>query len=121
MRKLIVLSVLMVFALGGATSTAQAGNKENAIAAIKSAFPTRYESAAIAVAGCETGGTYNPRAVSKNGLWWGLFQQGSWQRSAYGFAWNAWAQARSAWKAFKDNGYCWTCNQQWPTCGRGYD
>lgn len=89
------------------------------MAAIIVAWPKRYRSEAYQVAGCETGGTYDTHAQSGDYL--GLWQQGTWQRTKFGFGWTALAQARSAWRAFKNNGFCWTCNQQWPTCGRGLD
>jgi hypothetical protein len=73
------------------------------------------------VAGCETGRTYNVYAKSRNGLWWGLWQQGAYSRGFGNWKWNAWAQADSAARAWRANGSCWTCAQQWPTCGRGLD
>jgi hypothetical protein len=73
------------------------------------------------VAGCETGGTYSVWAKSRNGLWWGLFQQGALSRGYGDWKWNAWAQADSAARAWRANGSCWTCARQWPTCGRGLD
>jgi hypothetical protein len=73
------------------------------------------------VAYCETGKTYNVYSKSRNGLWWGLFQQGSFSRGFGNWRWNAWAQADSAYRAWRANGFCWTCNRQWPTCGRGHD
>jgi hypothetical protein len=73
------------------------------------------------VASCETGGTMSVYARSSNGLWWGLFQQSSYSRAFGQWRWNAWAQADSAYRAWRANGFCWTCAQQWPHCGRGLD
>jgi len=76
---------------------------------------------AKSVAYCETGSTYSVWAKSSNDLWWGLFQQGEYSRGFGNWKWNPWAQADSAFRAWKANGFCWTCNEQWPTCGRGHD
>jgi hypothetical protein len=69
-------------------------------------------SQALRVASCETGGTFNIYAT--NGQYWGLFQVSShWRQVIPGFAWNARAQARHAFKVFKVTGYSW---RHW-TCG----
>ena len=63
-------------------------------------------SEALRVAWCES--RWNVHAT--NGQYWGLFQFGSFARAHYGFAWNAWAQARSAYRYFLDAGWSpWTC------------
>lgn len=130
MGRMIYLIIAAIIFVAVATPAASAGyevaakdrkNAVNARAAITSTWPKRYWSEAYQVAGCETGGSYDPRAVGGGGLYFGLFQQGSYQRKKYGFGWTALAQAKSAWLAFKDNGFCWTCYDQWPVCGRGLD
>jgi hypothetical protein len=73
------------------------------------------------IAHCETGGTYNVWAGVGKHIYWGLFQQGPWARGFGAWRFNPWAQADSAARLFKWNGFCWTCNTQWPTCGRGLD
>jgi hypothetical protein len=68
---------------------------------------------AIRVAHCETGGTFNPRIVSSNGLYFGIFQQGAYSRSRYGFGWDAWSQARAAKRHRDAEGW-----GPWPHCSR---
>jgi len=61
---------------------------------------------AVAVARCES--TLN--VYARNGDYWGLFQFGSFARAHYGFAWNAWTQARAAYRYFLDAGWSpWEC------------
>ena len=63
-------------------------------------------SEALRVAWCES--RWNVHAT--NGQYWGLFQEGEYARARYGFAWSAWAQARSAYRYFLDAGWSpWTC------------
>lgn len=119
------LALLMIgLALLIATGEARAGAHERKLAVIQALiliWPERYRGEALEVIDCETGSSFDPHAVGGGGLYYGLFQQGSWQRSAFGFAWTIRAQVRSGWRAFKANGWCWTCNDQWPVCGRGLD
>jgi hypothetical protein len=68
---------------------------------------------AIRVADCETGGTFDPRIVSSNGLYFGIFQQGAYSRARYGFGWDAWTQARAAKRHRDAEGW-----SPWPTCSR---
>lgn len=84
-------------------------------------WPRRFRAEALEVIDCETGGTFDPHAEGAGGLYEGVFQQGSWARRTYGFGWTIRAQVASGWKQFRANAYCWTCNQQWPVCGRGLD
>lgn len=84
-------------------------------------WPRRFRAEALEVIDCETGSTYDPHAIGAGGLYYGLFQQGAWQRATYGFGWSIRAQVRSGLRAFLANGRCWTCNAQWPVCGRGLD
>jgi len=58
------------------------------------------------VAWCES--RYNVHAT--NGDYWGLFQFGSYARARYGFAWDAYVQARAAYRYFNDAGWApWQC------------
>jgi hypothetical protein len=66
---------------------------------------------ALRVARCESG--FNVRAVSPGGLYWGLFQQGAYSRSTYGFGWTALEQARAAKRHRDAEGW-----GPWPVCGR---
>lgn len=61
------------------------------------------------VAWCES--RYDVHAV--NGQYEGLFQESAAVRARYGFGWDAWTQARSAFGYFRDSGYSWS---PW-TCG----
>lgn len=76
------------------------------------------------VVDCETGGKYDPSIVGNaRGAdpYLGLFQAGQWVRERFGYGRSAWAQARMGYRAWRANGYCWTCNRQWPHCGKGLD
>ena len=66
----------------------------------------RYGSQAVAVAYCETGGTFDLGA--SNGQYLGLFQMGSSERAKYGHSSTAIGQARSAYSYFADSGYDWS-------------
>jgi hypothetical protein len=73
---LLVLALIGVFAylLGGALDQAAASSAHSrSVAAIRLVFPAATENTAIRVARCETGGTFNPRAVGRAGER-GLFQ-----------------------------------------------
>lgn len=64
--------------------------------------------AAVSVAACETGGSFNTNA--QNGQYLGLFQMGSYARSRYGHGSDAWTQARAAYAYFRDSGWSpWQC------------
>ncbi len=74
-------------------------------------FGKRYCRQAIAVAGCETGQTFDVWAGYGKHDYWGLFQVSSYWRKKYeGFQFGAWAQSRHALKVFKADGYKWA---QW--------
>jgi len=61
---------------------------------------------AVAVARCES----TLSVYARNGDYWGLFQFGSFARAHYGFAWNAWTQARAALRYYRDAGWApWQC------------
>lgn len=126
MRKLfaMVIAMLVLSAWTTATTAQASPNKAIAKAAIYRHWPRAYRGEAMKVVGCETGKTYDVHAINDvpgPDIYEGLFQQGNWQRGTFGFAWDADAQAISGWKAFVSNGRCWTCNAQWPICGRGLD
>jgi hypothetical protein len=64
-------------------------------------------SEALRVAWCES----RMNVYARNGDYLGLFQFGSFARAHYGFAWNALAQARSAYRYFLDAGWKpWACS-----------
>jgi hypothetical protein len=63
----------------------------------------RYADQAIRVAYCES--RLHPDAT--NGQYLGIFQEGNWARSHYGYGPDALTQARSAYAYFRDNGYSW--------------
>lgn len=65
-----------------------------------------YCSQAMAVARCETGGTYWPWA--SNGQYLGIFQMGSHERARYGHGPDVWSQARAAYHYFVDSGRDWS-------------
>ncbi len=63
-------------------------------------------SAAVAVASCETGGTFDVNAT--NGQYLGLFQMGDYARGRYGHGPDAWTQSRAAYAYFRDSGFDWS-------------
>jgi hypothetical protein len=65
----------------------------------------RYGYQAVAVARCETGGTFWPG--SHNGQYLGIFQMGSHERATYGHSPTAWGQAIAAYKYFVASHYTW--------------
>ena len=119
-----VLALTLIILVAIAVATAKGSIRERkaqVVHALTQHWPARYRREALHVIACETGHTYDPHAVGAGGLYYGLFQQGRWQRQTYGFGWTIRAQVRSGWRAFRANGFCWTCWDQWPTCGRGLD
>lgn len=64
-------------------------------------------SEALRVAWCES--RFN--VYARNGMYWGLFQMGSFARARYGHSWNAWGQSRAAYRYFLDAGWSpWECS-----------
>lgn len=63
----------------------------------------RYGDQAVRVAYCES----RLSIWARNGQYLGMFQHGAYARSRFGFAWNAWVQARAAYAYFKASGYSW--------------
>lgn len=66
-----------------------------------------WASQAMAVVKCETGGTYDVWAGYGKHQYWGLFQMGARERATYGHGWNAWAQARAAFRYFTAVHHSW--------------
>ena len=64
---------------------------------------------AFDVIACETGGKFNTTAT--NGQYLGLFQMGSWARSRYGHGETARAQARAAFRYWRESGW-----SGWSSC-----
>lgn len=77
----------------------------NPVAAIRYVFGPHAD-AAVAVADCETGGTFDVNA--DNGQYLGLFQMGSWERATYGHGSTALEQARAAYRYFIAAGSDWS-------------
>jgi hypothetical protein len=59
------------------------------------------------VALCE-GGRPVPSVRARNGQYEGIFQMGSFARSRYGHGWDAWSQARAAYRYFIASGRDWS-------------
>jgi hypothetical protein len=105
--RLIILAVILVFFLV-AVVTARSAASWNECSLYRGVYQVQCLSvrravyavwgfeapAAMRVAACETGRTWNVWAT--NGQYWGVFQMGSHERATYGFAWNVWEQARGA-------------------------
>jgi hypothetical protein len=77
----------------------------NPVGAIRAVFG-QYGDQAVAVARCETGGTFS--VYARNGQYLGLFQMGDYARSAYGHGWTALEQARAAHRYFVASGSDWS-------------
>ena len=79
------------------------------VRAIAYVWPDHLDDEAVAVVRCETGGTFSTRA-SNSGVYLGLFQFGPYARARYGFGSTALAQARAAYRYFRDAGWApWEC------------
>jgi hypothetical protein len=59
------------------------------------------------VALCE-GGSPVPSVNARNGQYEGIFQMGSFARARYGHGWDAWSQARAAYRYFVASGQDWS-------------
>lgn len=79
--------------------------------AVRASFPTRpLRVQAFDVAYCES--RYSIYAT--NGQYLGLFQFGEWARSTYGFGWDAYSQARAAYRYYRESGWSgWECKPRW--------
>lgn len=66
----------------------------------------RYCGQALAVSGCETGGTYS--LYAKNGQYLGIFQMGEHERATYGHGSTYLEQARAAYRYFVASGKDWS-------------
>lgn len=80
-------------------------NLSDPIRAIHAVFG-RYGDEAVAVARCETGGTFSVWA--SNGQFKGIFQLGEWERATYGHGDTPLEQARAAYRYFAASGYDWS-------------
>ncbi len=80
-------------------SSSSGGSVENAICVTFG----NYCSQAVSVARCES----ELNVGASNGQYLGLFQMGEYARSRYGHSWDAWGQARAAYRYFRDSGYSW--------------
>lgn len=101
----IIVAVVVGLVLVGSVNATPTSNYTVAKRAIYATFGG-YASQAMRVSYCETGGTYSVWA--RNGQYLGLFQMGSYARSRYGHANNAWGQARAAYRYFVDSGRDWS-------------
>ena len=109
LRKLAVLvAVCGLMALTqAATASADNVSKQRTKQIICQIFG-RYCKQAISVANCETGGTFSVYAGEGKHQYHGLFQMGSWERRTYGHGYDAWAQARAAYRYFVATGRDWS-------------
>lgn len=107
MRSFLALTVV-AFVLAPAAHAAKpsptSANYQQARAAITRVFGP-YASQAMRVAGCETGGTYDPRA--HNGQYLGIFQMGEYARTKYGHGPSWLVQAAAAYLYFTESGRRW--------------
>jgi len=102
-------------------------DREKAERIIRAVWPDQLEDTAIAVAGCETGGTYNPRAVNWRDVHsdgsrgsFGWLQVGAVHRNladAHGKTSRLllpWTNARVALEVFRSQGWgaWWTCSRK---------
>jgi hypothetical protein len=63
---------------------------------------------AVRVAKCESG--WSLSVYAGNGQYLGMFQFGSFARSAYGFGWSPWAQSAAAYRYYRASGWSpWSC------------
>jgi hypothetical protein len=101
---------LALCALALAGGEARGADAAGARAAILQTFGPRYGEQAIAVAGCETGGTFSVWA-GYGSAHTGLFQMGRREREIYaagaGHWWGWWAQTRAAREYFVATGRTW--------------
>jgi hypothetical protein len=99
-RTLTILTLAL--ALAGAAQTARPSPTPVAQAIAYVFGP--YAHQALQVARCES----RFSIYARNGQYLGLFQMGASERARYGHAWNAWAQAISAYRYFVDSGRDWS-------------
>ena len=103
MLRLTVLTIAVVLAMG--TTPAEASSKGQNKAIICKVFKN-YCKQALRVSWCES--RWEIWAGYKKHQYWGLFQMGTSERARYGHGWNAWAQARAAWRYFVASGKDWS-------------
>lgn len=102
--RLICLIVTTMAVFVTVATPASGGYRERNAAIIHKVFG-RYGSQAVRVARCESGLTIGAR----NGQYLGLFQvSGHWRRTVPGWGWDAWSQARHAYRVFRLTGSDWS-------------
>jgi hypothetical protein len=101
MRAAMIVAAMLLLAAPATASPNDYRERNSAI--IRQVFGV-YGEQAVAVARCESGLTTG----AENGQYLGLFQMGSYARSTYGHSWNAWGQARAAYRYFVDSGRDWS-------------
>src|SRR5262245_35157929 len=105
MRAAILLAAL-VFTATATAHPGPPGHRHHTNVEIIRIVFGKYADQAVAVSRCETGGTFS--LYASNGQYLGLFQMGSSERARYGHGWNAWAQARAAYRYFVASGRDWS-------------
>ena len=105
MRVAVLIAVLFVLSIPPASQAQGGSNRTDAWRAIHAVFG-QYGDQAWRVSGCETGGTYS--VYARNGQYLGMFQMGSNERATYGHSWDAWGQARAAYRYFVASGKDWS-------------
>ncbi len=105
-RRLIIRRLLLIAALAllmfptPAPATVRPVSASEAICQVFGPYCAQ----ALRVARCESGLSI----YARNGQYLGLFQHGAYARARYGFAWDAWTQARAAYRYFVDSGRNWS-------------
>ena len=99
----VTVSLSLLVAVPKGTALTRDRSSEQVTAAIRYVFGP-YAGQALRVAWCES----RMSIWAHNGQYLGLFQMGSMARARYGHAWNAWAQAISAYRYFVDSGRDWS-------------
>jgi hypothetical protein len=103
-RRLVLLGrrerrlVHLLHKLRGSQTASRSAPRAHSVHSIICSVFGAHCSEALRVAWCES----RMNVYARNGQYLGLFQFGSFARARYGFAWNAWAQARAAYRYFLD-------------------
>jgi hypothetical protein len=104
MRLIVTMITVVLLVAVAAPALAHGGYRERNSAIIHKVFG-KHGDAAVRVARCESGLTIG----ATNGIYWGLFQVSDhWRRTVPGWGWNAWAQARHAYRVFRLTGSDWS-------------
>jgi hypothetical protein len=99
----VIVAILAGVLLFVAPAKAQETQSSSASQVIRQVFGS-YGTQAVRVAACESGLS----VWARNGEHLGLFQMGAAERRIYGHGWNAWAQARAAYRYFVASGRDWS-------------